>query len=148
MFFRSDRFVAQIFIQAERLGAGRFHGAGGFREVAAGDEGGFSFKGELIENIGHDIFLNVDNLNQFNQFISMLDVKKHVGAFEAKTHLSQLLDEVEAGEKIVITRHGKPVAELVPTVGKKRARFGCAKGEGFYMAPDFDAPLEEFKDYM
>lgn len=36
-----------------------------------------------------------------------------VGAFEAKTHLSQLLDRVEAGEEIVITRRGKPVARLV-----------------------------------
>jgi prevent-host-death family protein len=36
-----------------------------------------------------------------------------VGAFEAKTHLSALLDKVEAGESIVITRHGQPVARLV-----------------------------------
>ncbi len=36
-----------------------------------------------------------------------------VGAFEAKTHLSALLDKVEAGEEIVITRHGQPVARLV-----------------------------------
>ena len=35
-----------------------------------------------------------------------------VGAFEAKTHLSQLLDRVERGEEIVITRHGKAVAVL------------------------------------
>ena len=37
-----------------------------------------------------------------------------VGAFEAKTHLSNLLDQVERGETVVITRHGKPVARLVP----------------------------------
>ena len=36
-----------------------------------------------------------------------------VGAFEAKTHLSALLDKVAAGEEVVITRHGKPVARLV-----------------------------------
>lgn len=71
-----------------------------------------------------------------------------VGAFSAKTHLSQLLDAVEAGERIVITRHGKPVAELSAPSKTKRARFGCAKGKGFYMAPDFDAPLEDFKEYM
>lgn len=35
-----------------------------------------------------------------------------VGAFEAKTHLSALLDKVEAGEEVLITRHGKPVARL------------------------------------
>jgi prevent-host-death family protein len=37
-----------------------------------------------------------------------------VGAFEAKTHLSKLLERAEAGETIVITRHGKEVARLVP----------------------------------
>ena len=36
------------------------------------------------------------------------------GSFEAKTHLPQLLDRVAKGEKIVITRCGKPVAMLVP----------------------------------
>jgi prevent-host-death family protein len=38
---------------------------------------------------------------------------KHVGIFEAKTHLSNLIDEVEKGREVVITRHGKPVARLV-----------------------------------
>jgi prevent-host-death family protein len=38
---------------------------------------------------------------------------KHVGIFEAKTHLSALLDEVEKGGEVTITRHGKPVARLV-----------------------------------
>ena len=37
-----------------------------------------------------------------------------IGAFEAKTRLSQLLQRVEAGERFVITRHSRPVAELVP----------------------------------
>lgn len=37
-----------------------------------------------------------------------------VGAFEAKTHLSALLERVERGESITITRHGTPVARLVP----------------------------------
>lgn len=39
---------------------------------------------------------------------------KEVGAFEAKTRLGQLLDWVEAGEEVVITRRGKVVARLVP----------------------------------
>jgi prevent-host-death family protein len=38
---------------------------------------------------------------------------KQVGIFDAKTHLSSLVDEVEKGGEIVITRHGKPVAKLV-----------------------------------
>ena len=41
-----------------------------------------------------------------------------VGAFEAKNTLGSLLDRVEQGEEIVITRHGKPVARLVPNEGR------------------------------
>ena len=37
-----------------------------------------------------------------------------IGAYDAKTHLPELLKRVEAGEKFVITRHGHPVAQLVP----------------------------------
>jgi prevent-host-death family protein len=37
-----------------------------------------------------------------------------VGAYQAKTHLPELLDRVEKGERIVITRRGVPVAELIP----------------------------------
>jgi prevent-host-death family protein len=39
---------------------------------------------------------------------------RSVGAFEAKTHLAALLDAVSDGEQITITRHGRPVARLVP----------------------------------
>jgi len=39
---------------------------------------------------------------------------REIGAFEAKTHLSELLAEVEAGASVIITRRGKPVARLVP----------------------------------
>ena len=41
---------------------------------------------------------------------------KTIGAFEAKTHLSELLDLAAAGERITITRRGKPVAMLVPAI--------------------------------
>ena len=37
-----------------------------------------------------------------------------IGAYEAKTHLPQLLDRVARGESLTITRHGRPVAHLVP----------------------------------
>lgn len=43
-----------------------------------------------------------------------------IGAFEAKTHLSALLDRVAAGEEIVITKRGKPVARLVPDDSVKK----------------------------
>jgi prevent-host-death family protein len=39
---------------------------------------------------------------------------KSIGAYEAKTHLPRLLDEVAKGERITITKHGHPVAMLVP----------------------------------
>lgn len=45
-----------------------------------------------------------------------------VGAFEAKTHLSTLLDKVAAGEEVVITKHGTPVARLVGAGHTDRAR--------------------------
>ena len=46
---------------------------------------------------------------------------KTVGVYEAKTHLPQLLDEVSEGQSILITRHGKPVARLVPIERPKRS---------------------------
>jgi prevent-host-death family protein len=39
---------------------------------------------------------------------------REIQASEAKTHLPQLLDEIERGESIIITRHGRPIARLVP----------------------------------
>jgi prevent-host-death family protein len=39
---------------------------------------------------------------------------KSIGTYELKAHLSRVLDEVEAGERIVVTRNGHPVAEIVP----------------------------------
>lgn len=41
-----------------------------------------------------------------------------IGAYDAKTHLASLLDEVERGSTITITRHGRPVARLVPASGR------------------------------
>ena len=45
-----------------------------------------------------------------------------VGAYEAKTHLPELLEKAEAGEEFTITRHGSPIAKLVPL--KKKATVG------------------------
>lgn len=51
-----------------------------------------------------------------------------VGAYEAKTHLPKLLDRVVQGESLTITRHGKPVARLVPVAGdRERARAAAAR---------------------
>lgn len=49
-----------------------------------------------------------------------------VGAFEAKTHLSSLLERVSRGEEVLITRHGRPVARLVPPEDADRKRIDAA----------------------
>ena len=49
-----------------------------------------------------------------------------IGAYDAKIRLSELLDRVERGEQIVITRHGKPIARLVPEGGHDKARAKAA----------------------
>lgn len=42
-------------------------------------------------------------------------IPQTIGAFDAKTHFSELLNRVEAGEEIIITRRGKPIAKIVST---------------------------------
>lgn len=65
---------------------------------------------------------------------------------------SELLDQVAKGEIFTITRQGKPVAELRPPDsssaerGQKR-KAGFWKGREVVIAPDFDAPLAEFREY-
>ncbi len=66
---------------------------------------------------------------------------KQVSVHAAKTHLSRLLREIEAGEDVVITRSGRPVAKLV-TVNEERSVFGIDEGR-FVVPDDFDAPLDE-----
>jgi prevent-host-death family protein len=79
---------------------------------------------------------------------------EETGIFAAKTHLSQMVEKVyKEGVTYLITKRGKPVAELRPIGGAKekfRLKYGYGKDlpGRYYMAPDFDAPLEEFKDYM
>lgn len=49
-----------------------------------------------------------------------------IGAFDAKTHLSSLLDKVAQGEEILITKRGRPVARLVPAVQAGQERIEAA----------------------
>jgi prevent-host-death family protein len=73
---------------------------------------------------------------------------KEIGTLEAKTRLSQLLAEVQRGESFFITRHGKRIAELGPVRdARRRPKPGFAKGTFTYVAPDFDAPLDDFREY-
>lgn len=57
-----------------------------------------------------------------------------IGSFEAKTHLSQLLERVSQGEEFTITKHGKPVARLIPV--------SAARPE-----PDVRRVIEELKAF-
>lgn len=67
---------------------------------------------------------------------------KSVGVHEAKTHLSRLLDDVAAGEEVVITRRGEPAARLVAlSTGTPRA-FGIDRGR-FVVPDNFDAALDD-----
>jgi antitoxin (DNA-binding transcriptional repressor) of toxin-antitoxin stability system len=66
-----------------------------------------------------------------------------VNIYEAKTHLSRLVDQAAAGEEIIIARGGKPVARLSQLVEPARKlRFGVLKGQ-VKIAADFDAPLPD-----
>jgi len=75
---------------------------------------------------------------------------KEVGAFEAKNKLSELLDLAEGGEEIVITRHGKEVARLVPPKGRpniEEARAAMARLRARAKALRLNLTLEEIKAY-
>lgn len=67
---------------------------------------------------------------------------KSVGVHEAKTHLSRLLEDVAAGEEVVITRRGEEVASLVPARRSSVRRLGIDRGR-FVVPEDFDAPLPD-----
>lgn len=71
---------------------------------------------------------------------------------QASARLSGLIDRALKGEQIIITRQDRPVMQLVPVENaapeRPQARFGIGKGTLLHMAPDFDAPLEDFKEYM
>ncbi len=67
---------------------------------------------------------------------------------EAQDQLAQLMEEAGSGEEVVIRNNGFAV-KLIPVPPEKpRPRLGSAKADLIYMAPDFDAPLEDFKDYV
>ncbi len=70
----------------------------------------------------------------------MVQVNMH----EAKTRLSQLVELVERGEKVVIARAGVPVAEIVPHRAEPR-RGGQWAGNG-WISPDFDDPMPEIEE--
>jgi len=77
---------------------------------------------------------------------------QEAGLFEAKTHLSEMVAKVAKGGVVYrLTKRGKPVAELRPIGGERakvRLPFGYGAGTVPHIAPDFDAPLDDMRDYM
>jgi prevent-host-death family protein len=70
-----------------------------------------------------------------------------IGAFEAKTRLSELLEQVGRGRTYRITKRGKPIAELRPIApAVARPVFGEDRGR-VKIGAHFDAPLEDFEGY-
>jgi prevent-host-death family protein len=69
---------------------------------------------------------------------------------DAKAKLSEVIKHVLAGEEVTITKMGKPIAKITRLTAEPKApiKLGQTKGFFTYVAPDFDAPLEDFAEYM
>ncbi len=66
---------------------------------------------------------------------------------DVKTKFADLIEAALRGDKVVITKNGQQIVEIVPIKPAHKPRFGSAKGK-IKIADDFDAPLEDFKDYV
>ena len=64
-----------------------------------------------------------------------------VSLYQAKTHLSELIERAAAGEEIVIAKSGTPMARLVPLAGAPAGRKPGGWEDLVWIADDFDAPL-------
>lgn len=72
----------------------------------------------------------------------MIKTDMDVSVADAKNRLSELLRSVEAGEDVLITRNGKPVAQLVPPPrSRRKVHFGTMRGR-IHMKPGWDKPID------
>jgi antitoxin (DNA-binding transcriptional repressor) of toxin-antitoxin stability system len=68
---------------------------------------------------------------------------------DAKTRLPEIILSLNPGEQVVIVENGEPMAMLTRSRPKQwPCAAGSAKDARHWMAPDFDAPLEDFREYM
>jgi antitoxin (DNA-binding transcriptional repressor) of toxin-antitoxin stability system len=68
---------------------------------------------------------------------------------QAGSQLDRLIQEVDAGAEVVITRDGHPIARLVAATADPAGERAPGSARGLFSVPDdFDAPLEDFNDYM
>jgi antitoxin (DNA-binding transcriptional repressor) of toxin-antitoxin stability system len=72
-----------------------------------------------------------------------------ISLHDAQAKLPILVHGLAPGDEIVITEGDRPVAKIVPAGAAPMPRqLGTLRGTVLYMSPDFDAPLEEFKEYL
>jgi len=67
---------------------------------------------------------------------------------EAQANLPYLIHKLTPGAEVIIVEKDKPVARLIGAETRAPRKPGCLQGTVLYMAPDFDAPLDDFKEYM
>lgn len=73
---------------------------------------------------------------------------KSISVEETGSELLELIEQVYRGEEVVITQRDRPVARIVPMPrADSHPQFGSAHGR-IHMADDFDAPLDDFREYM
>ena len=68
---------------------------------------------------------------------------------EAQAHLREIVARLQPGEEIILTDNGQPLAKLVRTERTSwPCKAGSAKDKILWISPDFDAPMEEFEEWM
>ena len=65
---------------------------------------------------------------------------------EAQANLGGLIHQLAPGDELIVTEGNQPIARIV--VPMPRVKLGAMRGSVVYMAPDFDAPLDDFKEYQ
>lgn len=64
---------------------------------------------------------------------------------DAKAKFSEVVQKAMLGQTVIVTKENRPVVKIVPVKPVKRVP---GTGKGIWMAPDFDAPLDDFSEYM
>jgi prevent-host-death family protein len=72
-------------------------------------------------------------------------MEKELKLADAKAHFSEVVRTAMLGETIVVTKENRPVVRIVAI---KPAHRAPGTGKGIWMAPDFDAPLDDFAEYQ